>query len=177
MKRLLLILFFLSQNFNLISVMASPSACSAPLRDNRFPAVLSDTLPELNRFIIAFVDSKMNQKVGRGECWDLAAKALDTAGAKWDGKFGFGRKLSPGEEILPGDIIQFKRAKIKYVENNSLYTRVLKQHTGIIYSMKGKKQFDMANQNTEEHGRKVSLTYIDFDKIKSGKYFIYRPER
>jgi hypothetical protein len=176
MKRLALMLFLCSQNFNLISVMAADSAVSVAARDNRFPAILSDTLPELNRSILAFVDSKMKKKVGRGECWDLAAQALNAAGAKWNGKFDFGRKLSAGEEILPGDIIQFEGVKIKYVESDARYTQLLKHHTGIVYSMKGKKQFDMANQNTE-HGRKVSLTYIDLNKVTSGKYFIYRPQR
>src|SRR6187431_3356267 len=64
----------------------------------------TDTLPELNRRIVAFVDAHKGMKVDRGECWDLAAVALDSAGAKWDRKLGFGRLLDPQrEEVLPGD--------------------------------------------------------------------------
>ncbi len=119
----------------------------------------------------------MNKKVGHGECWDLAAEALNSAGAKWNGKFQFGRRLEKEEPILPGDIIQFEGVKIKYEQSNSRYTQVMKHHTGIIYSKKGQMQFEIANQNTEEHGRKVTLTNIDLDKITSGRYYIYRPVR
>jgi len=137
----------------------------------------SDSLPEINKEIIAFVDSRMNKKVGRGECWDLAAEALNASGAKWDGKLNFGRKLGEGEQIFPGDIIQFEGAKIKTQDGNVRYTQVLKHHTGIVYSMKGQRSFDMANQNTAEHGKKVAITFIDLDQLTSGKISIYRPER
>ena len=147
---------------------------SAPLNEIRFPSAL-DSLPDLNREILEFVNSKMNKKVGRGECWDLAAEALNSTGAKWNGKMQFGRRLEKGEPILPGDIIQFEGVKIKYRETNARYTQVMKHHTGIVHSMKGQRQFDMANQNTGEKGRKVSITYIDLEQITSGHYFIYRP--
>src|SRR5688572_15897370 len=32
-----------------------------------------DTVPELNQKVIDFVKTKLNKKVGEGECWDLAA--------------------------------------------------------------------------------------------------------
>jgi len=68
-----------------------------------------NNIPELNQKIIKFVDSKMGKKVGRGECWDLAADALKLVGAKWDGNYKFGIKINPKEEcVFPGDIIQFE---------------------------------------------------------------------
>ena len=45
-----------------------------------------DDLP-LNKGIITFVNSKMNKKVGKGECWDVANEALTLVNAKWDGGF------------------------------------------------------------------------------------------
>jgi len=140
-------------------------------------AINADSLPELNRKIIAFVDSKMKKKVGRGECWDLAAEALNNAGAKWNGKLKYGRLLDlKKDSILPGDVIQFEGVKIKYEEEGARYKEVLNHHTGIIYTVKGPKQFDMANQNTAQHGRKVGLSYIDLDLVTTGRYFIYRPQ-
>jgi hypothetical protein len=150
----------------------SPRAISSP-----FASFGPDSLPDLNRSIIAFVDSKMKKKVGRGECWDLAAEALNASGAQWDGKFHFGRKLEKGEAILPGDIIQFEGVKIKYQDGNARYTEVMKHHTGIVYSMKGERSFDMANQNTAAHGKKVSLLFVDLDQVTTGKISIYRPVR
>lgn len=137
-----------------------------------------DSLPELNQKILAFVDSKMKKKVGRGECWDLAAEALNAAGAKWNGKFKFGRLLNADtDSILPGDIIQFEGVKIKFEKNGAKYREVLNHHTGIIYTVKGSRQFDMANQNTDRFGRKVGITFINLEEVVSGRYFIYRPEK
>ncbi|MDQ3100930.1 MAG: hypothetical protein M3R08_06060, partial [Bacteroidota bacterium] len=50
----------------------------------------TDTLPPLNQKVVEYVQLNMKQKVGRGECWDLAAAALEHAGAAWDGKYQFG---------------------------------------------------------------------------------------
>ena len=143
-----------------------------------YPAIPgADSLPELNRKIIAYVDSKMKKKVGRGECWDLAAEALNTAGAKWNGKLVYGRLLNlRTDTILPGDIIQFEGVKIKFEKNGGRYKEILNHHTGIVYSVKNMKQFEMANQNTAQFGRKVGLSFIDLDQVTSGKYYIYRPE-
>jgi len=172
MKSIFLILFFAF----IVTVRDNSRSLALSLQkgETRFTSAL-DSLPELNREIISFVNSKMNKKVGRGECWDLAAEALNATGAQWNGKLQFGRKLEKGEPLLPGDIIQFEGVKIKYRETNARYTQVMKHHTGIIHSLKGSKQFDMANQNTEEHGKKVSITYVDLEQITAGHYFIYRP--
>ncbi|MCX6274176.1 MAG: hypothetical protein NTV09_03100 [Bacteroidetes bacterium] len=141
-------------------------------------AINADSLPELNRKIIAFVDSKMKKKVGRGECWDLAAFALNEAGASWNGKLKFGRLLDPKTEtVLPGDIIQFEGVKIKFEKGGTKYKEILNHHTGIIYSVISPMQFDLANQNTAQYGRKVGLSFIDLEQVTSGRYFIYRPVR
>jgi hypothetical protein len=145
---------------------------------NIVAGAIPDSLPELNQKILAFVNSKMKKKVGRGECWDLAAEALNGAGAKWNGKLKYGRLIDLSKEpMLAGDVIQFEGVKIKYEKDGYRFKNLLNHHTGVIHTVKGKKQFDMANQNTEEHGRKVGLSYIDLDQVASGRYFIYRPEK
>ena len=68
-----------------------------------------DILPPLNQRVVAFVREHVGRRVGRGECWDLAAQALDAAGAKWDGDYAFGRKLDPEREtVLPGGSVQLE---------------------------------------------------------------------
>ncbi len=135
----------------------------------------SIALPQLNAQIIAFVNSKMKKRVGRGECWDLAAEALNAAGAKWNGKLIYGRLLDLKKDtLLPGDIIQFEGVKIKFEKNGVKYKELINHHTGIVYEMKAPKQFMLANQNTSQFGKKVGLTFIDLAEITQGKYFIYR---
>ena len=45
----------------------------------------SSDLPEVNQEVIKYVDDHMNQKIDRGECWDLLKQALDPShnGSIW----------------------------------------------------------------------------------------------
>ena len=58
----------------------------------------NEILP-LNQQIIEFVNSKMNKKVGKGECWDLANEALTLVQAKWDGNQQFQLPTKDGKKL------------------------------------------------------------------------------
>src|SRR4051812_6439423 len=87
---------------------------NSPLLKNRLFAILAclasslflsfspvcDNVPDLNLKVYSFVKSSLGKKIGRGECWDLAAQALDKAGASWDGQFGFGDKIDPLKDCV-----------------------------------------------------------------------------
>ena len=137
----------------------------------------NETFP-LNQQIIEFVNSKMNKKVGKGECWDLANEALTLVQAKWDGNLKFGRKLDYKKEcIYPGDIIQFEKVKVKYTENKVTYQEAMPHHTAIIYEVKGTGDFVLAHQNTAYTGRKVGTSSLNLMNVTGGKISIYRPEK
>ena len=137
----------------------------------------NETFP-LNQQIIEFVNSKMNKKVGKGECWDLANEALTLVQAKWDGNLKFGRKLDYKKEcIYPGDIIQFEKVKVKYTENKITYQEAMPHHTAIIYEVKGKGEYVLAHQNTAYTGRKVGTSALNLMNVTGGKITIYRPEK
>ena len=60
-------------------------------------------LPELNKKVIEYVNKNMQKKVGRGECWDLAAGALAYSNAYFDRSSKktvtiYGRELNPKNE-------------------------------------------------------------------------------
>ena len=133
---------------------------------------------QLNQQIIGFVNSNMNKKVGKGECWDLANEALTLVQAKWDGNLKFGRKLDYKKEcIYPGDIIQFEKVKVKYTENKVTYQEAMPHHTAIIYEVKGTGDFVLAHQNTAYTGRKVGTSSLNLMNVTGGKINIYRPEK
>ncbi len=137
-----------------------------------------ETIPELNQKIIELVRQQIGKTVGRGECWDLAALVLNQNGAKWDGRFTFGRKVdSKNECIFPGDIIQFEGVKIRYTKGRTVYTVTMDHHTAVIQEVKAKGIFVLAHQNTGNSGRKVGLSDLDLKTIIKGKYQIYRPAR
>lgn len=133
---------------------------------------------QLNQQIIEFVNSNMNKKVGKGECWDLANEALTLVQAKWDGNLKFGRKLDYKKEcIYPGDIIQFEKVKVKYTENKVTYQEAMPHHTAIIYEVKGTGDFVLAHQNTAYTGRKVGKSSLNLMNVTGGGITIFRPEK
>ena len=138
---------------------------------------MSQQLPVLNAKIIAFVDKNIGKKVGRGECWDLAQIPLDEYHADWDGQYNYGKKIDyKKDKILPGDIIQFEKVVIKQQEGNKFIITNLPHHTAIVYEVLGDGIFKIANQNTNTHGKKVSIDELNTNYLTKGKIQFYRPE-
>ncbi|MFL5764837.1 MAG: CHAP domain-containing protein [Bacteroidia bacterium] len=121
--------------------------------------------------IVAFCDASKDKKVGKGECWDLAKEALDTAGAKWEAPFGFGTELKKKNKVQPGDIIQFENVRIEYPDGS---WKELPHHTAIVYKIISPGKFTVAEQNVNGK-RYVVFSELDLNYIKKGKYTIYRP--
>ena len=137
----------------------------------------TDSIPNLNRTVLNYVQSVMGKQVDRGECWDLANQALNLANAKWDKMYVYGRPVNYKiEEVYPGDIVHFKGAVIERVEGFTTYTETMKQHTAIITKVYGKGVYELAHQNTSFSGRKVGTSPINIDGLKKGKIIIYRPQ-
>lgn len=137
-----------------------------------------DEVPELNKKIIDYVNTQIGKKVGRGECWDLAANALNTTSAAWDKEFKYGRQVNLKKEcVFPGDIMQFEDVVIEYTKGKTMYKEKMAQHTAIIYEVKGEGEYIIADQNTTQHGRKVGLSPLNLKTITKGKYLLYRPEK
>lgn len=135
-----------------------------------------DNVPDLNRQIVAFVKGRIDKKVGRGECWDLAAEALNKTGAVWDRNYKFGDLVNIKKDcVYPGDIFQFEGVEIEYREGNTFFNEQMVQHTAIVYSVRDKGSFVIAQQNTSAHGRKVSLDPLELKNIKKGSFKVYRP--
>lgn len=115
----------------------------------------------------------MGKKVGKGECWDLAAEALNSSGAKWSPPYEFGKKLNEKKDmIFPGDIIQFEGVKLVYPDKN---WNSFPKHTAIIYKVINKREYTIAEQNSNGK-RFVVLSDINLNYLEKGKYQIYRPQ-
>lgn len=141
----------------------------------------NSSIPNLNSKVIEYVDSVIGKQVDRGECWDLAAAALDHAGAYLDRSNYkninvFGKVLNPKKDtIYPGDIIQIENAKLVYSKENGIYTETMPHHTAIVYEVIEKNHFKIAHQNTSFSGRKVGISELNMDHLKKGKITFYRP--
>jgi hypothetical protein len=166
------IVFFLVGTF-FVSILSSFISAN---NFNKKTIITCDSIPPLNKEIISFVKTKINKKVGRGECWDLAAEALNTVQANWDKDFKFGKLVNPKTEcVFAGDIIQFEEVKIKYEKNGSFYSETMMQHTAIIYTVNEQENFIIAEQNTSRLGKKVGFSDLELKNIVKGKVKIYRP--
>ncbi len=112
----------------------------------------------------------------RGECWDLANRALTDNNAQWDGEYKYGTLLNPKkDQILPGDIIQFEKVKIVYKVGNTTTTEMMPHHTAIVYKVKEAGIYELAHQNTGFSGRKVGLSDFNINNMVKGRIYIYRP--
>lgn len=131
----------------------------------------------VNEQVVDFVQDRMGKKVGRGECWDLAAEALNSAGATWDGSYGWGVVVDPGKDsILPGDVIQFKDVELEWVEGNSRNRMTMPHHTAVVVEVKAPGVFIIAHQNFGPIGRKVGTTELVLAHVKKGRTTFYRPQ-
>jgi hypothetical protein len=79
----------------------------------------------INQKVVTWAHGKLKQRVGRGECWDLADRALRQAGAQSSTTMGANDDYVWGKEVpittvVPGDILQFR----DYVVNTVSTTEV-----------------------------------------------------
>jgi hypothetical protein len=136
----------------------------------------SDAIPPLNRRVVDFVRAHQGEQVGRGECWDLAAEALNTAGAKWDGNYGYGREVHHARaQVLPGDIVQFEQVEFQWEEGSAVHTVRMPHHTAVVVEVRTPGSFVIAQQNTQETGRKVGCSDLVLSRRKKGTIRFFRP--
>ncbi|MDH5718568.1 MAG: hypothetical protein OEZ22_13155 [Spirochaetia bacterium] len=145
---------------------------------------LDDNIQYLNKEIISFARKNKGKKVGRGECWDLAAIPLKKYNASWNGQYIFGKKISYGNNkrhyigkdirIKIGDIIQYKKVKLE--GSWGYMTLGYPDHTAIINKVETNLKFSVLEQNFNNK-RYVTENMVDLNYLKKGSYIIYRPFR
>jgi hypothetical protein len=132
-----------------------------------FPIISQTTAEKM----IAYTDKMMNKKVDRGECWDLVAFALNTAGANWTAPTTFGTPLDyKKEKLQPGDVMVFENTEFK-LDNGKM---TFGQHYALVYSIKDENTIVIAHQNFN-NVRKVTLIEIPLNSLTKGKLTFYRP--
>lgn len=140
-------------------------------------AVKCGETPALNKKILEFVNSNMGKRIGKGECWDVVAAALNSCNAKWDKKFGFGKEVNYKKDcVFPGDIIQLKDAMIHEEPRKGVHVwDEYPQHSAIIIEVKQKMEYVLADQNFGIGQNKLSTHTLNLNKLHKGQVQIYRP--
>jgi hypothetical protein len=133
-------------------------------------------LPVLNKKVIVYVQSVIGKQVGTGECWDLAHEALNFAGARWDGAYSFGKKLTYGKvKLFPGDIVQFTGVMMENKVGNSVLRWKMPKHTAVVYEVRSEMEIILAEQNFNNI-RRVMLNSYNLNDVKKGELSFYRPQ-
>lgn len=135
------------------------------------------TTPELNKKILAYVTANMGKRIGKGECWDVVAAALNSVGAKWDKKFNFGQLVDYKKDcVFPGDIIQLNDAMMhdEPVKGVHVYDEY-PQHSAIILEVKNTQEYILADQNYGIGKNKLNTHPIHLKNLAKGTVKVYRP--
>lgn len=131
----------------------------------------------LNAAIVQQVSAVIGKKVDRGECWDLAALVLDSNHCKWNHDYVYGKLINhtKGDCIMPGDIVQFEGVILQHQEGNTIIKDKYLHHTAVIYSIDANSGLiKLAQQNTGDHGKIVSIDPFHFAWIQKGRVMVYR---
>jgi hypothetical protein len=126
--------------------------------------------------VAAFAEAAMGTKVGTGECWDLAQHALNKAGAQWDGRYGFGKKIDTRTEpVQRGDVAQFSKVLVERRAGNAIDQETMAHHTAIVIEVHGPGRYTLAHQNYGRAGRKVGRYELVMADVKRGTVSFFRP--
>jgi len=133
---------------------------------------MSDTISQK---VVAWAHSKLRQRVGRGECWDLADQALRASGARSskttgrDDNYDWGTPVRI-EQVVRGDILQFRNWNVKtttettvrftdgsgYHDTDEVVAR-RPHHTGIVEHVGGGGVVKVYEQHVKPGGNHVQL--------------------
>ncbi len=134
-------------------------------------------IPAFNKKILNFAQKNMGKPIGRGECWDVVAEALNSNHAKWDNHFVFGKAIDYKKDcVYPGDLIQLKDALMldESVEGAIVYDEY-PQHSAIILKVINQQEYILADQNFGIGKNKLNSHPINLKNLKRGSVQVYRP--
>ncbi|MDB5295234.1 MAG: hypothetical protein JWO31_1217, partial [Phycisphaerales bacterium] len=146
------------------------------------------------RRVLAFCADHLDQQVGNGECAVLVNQAFAAAGAMRhrdvppppglslkDDDYVWGRLLGPDDEVLPGDVIQFRDVVIKKKVGSRTSSHTMGHHTAVVKAVIERNHFAVLHQNSigpgvpEDKKKTVHPGDIDLNYKTAGEAWIYRP--
>jgi hypothetical protein len=132
----------------------------------------------LNAKVLKYARDKMGEKVGNGECWTLAFKALQAANAQLPGRKGvdtyvFGLPI-PLWAVRPGDILQFEKVRFEVrFRSGRGYTANFPHHTAIVSKVRGN-ELIVIHQNHRQV-KLVTTDVLDLAVREGGELKAFRP--
>jgi hypothetical protein len=112
--------------------------------------------------VFQWAQQQLGKRVGIGQCWDLADRALRHAGARSstttgeDDNYDWGTPVNPVQAVIPGDILQFRNYTVKttmttkYPDQSTDSTFEIigrPHHTAVVAANNGAKGLVILEQN------------------------------
>ena len=150
----------------------SDAVASTTLTVNQTQGSLEANIPQLNQQVLSYYLGQAPSAITSGNSWAVASSALKFAGARRKSIYRFGRRLSPGEAILPGDLIQFEQA----VFRGRFHSKELKrQHsTAVVGNILGMNQVRTLRAVHRNNEPDPGVT-IHLNELQRGSFAIFRP--
>jgi hypothetical protein len=127
--------------------------------------------PPLNQALLAYCERHMGEQVNNGECAMLVVEGYREISAKPMVRSGetyvWGRLLKSGEPVLPGDVVQFEKAK--FTSGSAPH------HTAVVRKVLAPGKYELLEQNAGGV-KKVRVGKLDMSTLKEGTVEIYRPQ-
>ena len=141
-------------------------------------ADLKANTPTTNQKVLAFVRARLGKQIGNGDCWTAPNEAYKSFGCKRFGIYDWGRELTQGEAILPGDIVQFEKVRLKGKVHRGKGVN-LRHHSAVVSDIKGPNVIGVLHQNygRGDSKKKVSASTFHLNEAIEGTVAFYRPWR
>jgi hypothetical protein len=133
----------------------------------------------------------LHKRVGAGQCWDLADRALRQAGARSstttgeEDNYDWGTPVTPVQAVIPGDILQFRNYTIKTAKTTKYADQSTESkfeivgrphHTAIVAANNGAKGLEILEQNLRKNGPvERNVLYLANGVIKTESKTINEP--
>ena len=127
-------------------------------------------VPPVNRAVVDYCVKHYGKQVNDGECSMLVVDAFVACKVKSPmlvKEYIWGRKLEPGEDALPGDIVQLEGVKFGNGWSYPHHTQVVRKHFG-------NGRYEVFEQNCAGR-RTVGRGEIELKRLLTGSLVIYRP--
>ena len=119
--------------------------------------------------IIAFCQFHFGRRVGDGECWSLAQKALEYADCAPPIGYNFGQQIEL-KDVKPGDVMQFKSCVFESPGSGKHFAGN-PNHTAIVAGQVAGSMVPVFEQNPKP----CSLSTYDLSTLTSGQITYFRP--
>ncbi len=135
---------------------------------------LTNNIPRRNLNVARYASASRGKKVGDGRNITVIKEALSSTASHKIGVFKFGRRLGPGEAILPGDILHFEKARLEGKHHSKPIE--LERHSAIVSEVESKSRVQVLHQDFDgQEKKRIRRDSLELNELRWGVLVVFRP--